>query len=51
MSSKLNWLIQHTSPGDVILQSWLSKDEEVILKAITLGLGLVKKTKNNQVAK
>lgn len=27
MSSKLNWLIQHTAPGNVIVQSWLTKHE------------------------
>lgn len=27
MSSKLNWLIQNTAPGDVLVQSWLSKHE------------------------
>lgn len=25
MTSKLNWLIQHTAPGNVIVQSWLTK--------------------------
>lgn len=26
MSSKLNWLLQNTAPGSLILQSWLSKN-------------------------
>lgn len=26
MSSKLNWLIQNTEPGSIVLQSWLSKN-------------------------
>ena len=25
MPSKLNWLLQNSAPGDVILQSWLSR--------------------------
>ena len=25
MATKLNWLLQHSAPGDVILQSWLSQ--------------------------
>lgn len=27
MSSKLNWLVQNTSPGDVVLQAWLSRND------------------------
>lgn len=27
MSEKLNWLIQHTTPGSLVLQSWLSQHE------------------------
>lgn len=27
MSSKINWLINHTSPGAVVLQSWLTQNE------------------------
>ncbi|HGU9825285.1 TPA: type IV toxin-antitoxin system AbiEi family antitoxin domain-containing protein [Enterobacter cancerogenus] len=26
MSSKINWLLQNTAPGDLILQSWLSEN-------------------------
>lgn len=25
MATKLNWLLQNSAPGDVILQSWLSQ--------------------------
>ncbi|EHY8123836.1 AbiEi antitoxin N-terminal domain-containing protein, partial [Salmonella enterica] len=26
MSSKLNWLLQHTAPGSLVLQSWLTNN-------------------------
>ena len=26
MSSKINWLVNHTSPGSLVLQQWLTEN-------------------------